>query len=536
MSAGRSVGGEGTEDRTSRGHILLVEDNDGDARILTDVIAATKWRKAEIHRARTIGEARQQLTEDVGLVLLDIGLPDARGVEAFRAIREAASVPVVVLSGMEDQKTARRCLEEGAQDYVNKNELSPAALHRAIEFALARWQASDLSRRLQRADRLASIGQLAAGVAHEVSNPAAFVHANCVEIQRRLESFRARLTHVEQGAPEVLEDIEAMAEMARDNLEGMSRIVAVVRGLTMYARDGREELEDVDIQELCRGSISLVAPQMRHHAGLEVELQPTPRVRANADKLGQVVVNLLINAAHATAQRPDAHQRVTVRTAQSGARVILSVSDTGPGIPARDLDRIFQPFFTTKAAGEGTGLGLALSREIVESFGGRINVQTEVGVGTTFEVVLPVVPSATLRPGDSTPRGGIVRRARTRRRVMLIDDEVQLTQAVARALQRSHDIVAVSSGREALQQLQRDPGFDVIICDLLMPGMDGVATIAAIGSLSAALAPRVIVMSGGAATTRSRRFVESTSLPVLEKPVRIGDLLDVIERVAAHSS
>lgn len=530
MASAAPLDGEDPSPHGSRQRLLLVEDNPGDVALITAVLARpTGGSRLDVRVADRLATALEALPGGVALVLLDLRLPDGDGVEVLRRIRgQAPDVPVVVLTGMEDAALARQCLEEGAQDYVRKEDLPDHDLRRAIEFALARVRARELAKRLEHSDRLAAIGRLAAGVAHEVNNPAAFVQANSQEIDRALKQCHAALSTIEHLPPGLLTTIENVRAMARDNLDGMERIASIVRGLTVFARAKTASAAPVDVGELCRTSSNLVLHQIRLRARFELDLAPTPPVIAEAGTLGQVLVNLLINAAQAIEEGDVSSNRVTMRTRVVGESVVISVTDTGRGIDPEHAEQIFEPFFSTKPEGEGTGLGLAISREIVENHGGTLTVGRSPELGACFEVRLPVSRDAVSR-SDGPERSDT---SRVRRRILLVDDEPQLLSALQRSLERHHCVVTASGGAEALAILRDSEPFEVVVCDLVMPGVDGLATFEAIDRDFPELVPRLVFLSGGTPTPRAARILDRRGVDTLRKPVRVGVLLDRIDRLA----
>ena len=520
------------QDGPASTRLLLVEDNPGDAELIEELLHHDFSRRHfEIERARDLREAITALPGAYDLILVDLRLPDGHGLAAFEQVAQAAgTIPTVVLTGLEDAELARACLEAGAEDYLSKGELTARNLLRAVDYALARSKARDLHRRLEHSNRLAAVGQLAAGVAHEVNNPAAFILANTHELLRGVDDLRALLPEAavaeETRAGIVLAELEGML---RDNLGGIERIVELVRDLGAFSRTEADDTRRIDVAELCRTSVNLVAHQVRHRARLELDLTSVPPVLADPRKLGQVVVNLVINAAHAIESGTHADNVVRVETAVRDDLVVIAVSDTGCGIAPDVLDHIFTPFFSTKPRGEGTGLGLSICAEIVERLGGRITVESTEGEGSRFEVLLPAATGAAQRTPRSHEETG---EQRQRRRVLLVDDEQALLRAVGRGLRRHHEVVEAANGAEALRILADDQGFDAILCDLMMPEVDGVEVVERLRARLPALAARVVLLSGGAVTSRASEFLAEAGLPVLYKPVGMRALLDAIETAA----
>ena len=252
---------------------------------------------------------------------------------------------------------------------------------RALGTVVDVTEQKQLEARLRFADRLISAGTLAAGVGHEINNPLAYVFGNVELLARWVRGDPA--LEARFGKP--LADVK----------EGLGRIRDIVRDLRTFARPEEDHTRIVDLQEVCDAAIRIVSPVVQRRATLETEYDPqAPKVEVNESRLAQVVVNLLMNATHAMPERPVSACRIVVRTRMNGERVILEVQDNGDGIAPEVLPRIFDPFFTTKEPTVGTGLGLSICHGIVASLGGSIDVETEVGHGTTFRVTLPATRSA----------------------------------------------------------------------------------------------------------------------------------------------
>jgi PAS domain S-box-containing protein len=247
---------------------------------------------------------------------------------------------------------------------------------------------ASLQRQLIFADRMAAVGTLAAGVAHEINNPLTFVAAN---VNMSLEEIRA----ISRGSSS--SRMNEMEEMLVEASEGISRVTKIVRGLKTFSRLESERLGVLDLAPVIELAIHMASHEIRHRARLARDYGPLPFVEADDARLGQVFINLLVNAAHAFPEgNTDANEIRVVTSTDSGGRAVVEVRDTGSGISPAVLDHIFEPFFTTKAIGAGTGLGLAISHNLVAEMGGQITVQSELGRGTSFRVVLP--PSKSVRP------------------------------------------------------------------------------------------------------------------------------------------
>ncbi len=367
-----------------------------------------------------------------------------------------------------------------------------------------------LEARLRHADRILSAGTLAAGVAHEINNPLTFVLGNLDLLREEARSMPTL------GA--------RFSEMLEEMADGLTRIRNVVRDLRTFSRPEEDRVEAVDLRAMCEAAIRLVAPSVRHRAEVRTEFASEPlRARANDARLGQVLVNLIVNAMQSMPPRPVHEAWIVVRTARRGDRVVLEVEDNGSGIAPAALPRIFEPFFSTKGPSANHGLGLSVCQSIVEGFGGRIDVDTALGRGTTFRITLPTTePVVSSTPPPSTDRGHA--------RVLVVDDEPLVRRSLHRLLaSRGHEVVEAASAAEALALLEGRT-FDVVLCDLMMPEMTGFELHAVLSETRPEVANRMVFVSGGAVTEQARAFVEHPGRRVLEKPF---DVALVLEAVAA---
>jgi CheY-like chemotaxis protein/anti-sigma regulatory factor (Ser/Thr protein kinase) len=256
-----------------------------------------------------------------------------------------------------------------------------------------------------------------------------------------------------------------------------------------------------------------------------------PVSAADRGKLTQVLVNLLLNAAQAIQSGKVDENEVRVATRRRGDRVIVSVEDTGHGIPDDLRDRIFEPFFSTKPRGVGTGLGLSLAAELVRKHGGEIRTEDTAGRGTRFDIVLPVNTGLT---AAETPEAAEVKKATptVRGRVLVVDDEPVVLKVVHRMLEKNYDVVTAGGGRAALDIIAGDGAFDVVLCDLLMPSVDGQALFEALRESAPQLCDRFVFFTGGVFTPRMRDFVSQVKRPVVEKPVDRARLIEVLDQIA----
>lgn len=385
-----------------------------------------------------------------------------------------------------------------------------------------------LRARLMHADRLAAVGQLAAGVAHEVNNPATYIAANLDTLREKLaelvtlaEASSARRPDSTQG--EWTRMRAECASLVDECADGMQRIVAVVKDLRTFSRLESEQAEAVSVDELLRLASRTVGKIIRYRGELVESLGNVPLTYGHRARLTQVFTNLLVNAAQALDERHPEQNRIVIASRVEGEEIVASISDTGPGIPAELHPRVFEPFFTTKSREVGTGLGLSLAAEIVRQHGGLIGFESAPGRGTRFEVRLPLRTP----PPASPPEEVRCNLPGERRKLLVIDDEPALLRASARALRREFDVTTAASGELALELLAVQ-AFDAVLCDLMMPGIDGPMVYEAALRIDPANSERFFFFSGGVFTERARAFVERHAGRTFDKPIdfkRLGALV-----------
>jgi CheY-like chemotaxis protein/anti-sigma regulatory factor (Ser/Thr protein kinase) len=364
-----------------------------------------------------------------------------------------------------------------------------------------------MQRRLAIADRMASAGTLAAGVAHELNNPLAFVRAN---LEYLLETLRLPLGSEEQQAL-----FEARA--------GAVRMQEIVRGMKLFSRIEEETVGPVALDAVIGSAVRLAQNEIRHRARLELAVENVPPVSGSEARLAQVFVNLLVNAAQAIPVGAADANRIRVSARQHGDSALVEIADTGCGIPPEVLRRIFDPFFTTKPVGVGTGLGMAICHGIITGLGGQISVESEQGRGTRVRVVLPLHPE--VAPSEPTRKPAAVP---VRGRILVIDDEPFVTRAVRRALEPLGEVVTLNEARRAIDLLDAERPFDVILCDLMMPEMTGMELYETLARCRPELARRMIFMSGGAFTANARGFLERFPEARVDKPFEVDALRTIV--------
>jgi PAS domain S-box-containing protein len=391
----------------------------------------------------------------------------------------------------------------------------------AIEGVLADVSAEQAARaRLVQTDRLSTLGTLASGVAHEINNPAAFILLGLDMLDRMLHGPGADLS------PAVADNA---AETLKELRESIRRIVDITRDLRLLAAPPGVARNLVDVNRTVESAISLTRGQILERAQIDRQLTEIPPVLMEDGRLGQVIVNLLVNAVQAMPRSYAGDNTITVATRSDGHTVELEVTDTGTGIAPEHLHRIWQPFFSTKGT-VGTGLGLSIGREIIERADGTITVQSpvpETGGGARFLIRLPAAGDEEPQSGRQSPVPGTAPAATD---LLVVDDEAALGKALAEELGRIHRVTVVGSA-EAAWALLAERRFDVVLCDLRMPGMNGEELYARVLEKNPAQARGFVFMTGVSFGADVERFLAESGRPMLEKPFPASAAIGAIERV-----
>lgn len=365
------------------------------------------------------------------------------------------------------------------------------------------------------AERMATVGTIAAGVAHELNNPLTYVVGN---VSFALEALDAAA----RGEPL---DIASLRQSLVEASQGTERVQRIVKDLGIFARGGStSEPRPTDVRTVVDSVIAMTQAETRHRARVKVEHEASVLVNVDPSRLGQVFVNLVVNASQAIPEGSPGTHEITVRiSVGADGWQEVSVRDDGVGIPREMLHDIFQPFVTTKKGSGGTGLGLAICHRIVTELGGRIDVESEPGKGSTFRVRLP--PSAAREGREVASQHEV---AGVRARILVVDDEPLITRAIRRMLSK-HEVSTVDSGEEALAKLRGEP-FDLVLCDLTLGGMSGLELRDAVRRENPTLGERFLFLTGGALTAAARDLMAREPERFVAKPISAAELRDLVER------
>ncbi len=388
-----------------------------------------------------------------------------------------------------------------------------------LGFARDITERARLQAQLAQNERLAALGTLAAGVAHEINNPLTVMTLGIEALSARLSKAKDRLPDDAQSE---------MNEILGELRTGVDRVAGIVRELKAFSRADDEVPGPTDLAAVLATAERMSAHHVRHKARVCAEYGAVPKVLGDQRRLEQVFVNLLVNAAQALPDGRSAN-RIDLRIHKlEDGLVAVDVKDNGPGIEPDVLKRIFEPFFTTKAMGEGTGLGLAISHEIVKRFGGEIRVESDVGSGTTVRVVLKEASPNEEDASPSTRAATLRSRIPARARVLIVDDEVSLTSSLRMLLDHDHDVTTVTAGEAACGLLLHGPSFDLVLCDIMMPGVSGMDLHARVAASRPELLGRIVFMTGGACTPDAAAFLAAIPNRVLQKPFGLSEIQEII--------
>jgi PAS domain S-box-containing protein len=389
-----------------------------------------------------------------------------------------------------------------------------------------------LEARLALAERLAGLGMLAAGAAHEINNPLAYSLANCEVAQRELAAVRDGLHGARPVDDRLEQHLAALEHALHDAREGAERVQRVVNDLKMVSKPpAARPASTFALVPVLESATRMAWNEIKHRARFVRDFRAAPFARGNDTQIAQVLMNLLINAAQAIPEGHEhEHEIRLVLDVDAVGDSVIEVCDTGPGIPPEVMVHIFDPFFSTKPSGIGTGLGLSISHGLIEANAGTLSAESVLGKGSMFRVWLPRAEPA-LATAEIASTNSAVPAAR-RAQILVVDDEPSITSVIGRAFGATHDVSVAARADEALALLHSGRRFDLILCDLLMPGMSGAELHERLSSELPGQAERMVFLSGGAFTPRARDFLESIDTRrKLEKPF----LLAAVEKLIHES-
>jgi len=584
--------------------LLLLEDNPADADLLQARLESTD---VDVEHITSVAALAAHAPTAFDVVVCDLGLPDSTGLATLKQVRDWASgeVPVVVLTGRDDDALGLESLAMGAQDYVPKSEMK--AIARALRYAVERWQTQrnlealvsqsrdaiivlgkdkrpvfsnpaaadilasgiaidarhgetlvveaeggkpkgtlqvsraqtlwkgkpvdvvtltdisehiahqELQAAMAAASKMAALGRLASGLAHRINNPTMVVMANAEFMRDDIAELEDVLPDVPAAVRTKLEDIRNnLDEYAAFSLDGSKQIAALVSELRFFADAEDAEHVEIDMNALVQTSLRLMTDALRGVATVSSTLATVPRVFGVKQRLLRVLVIVIENAIEAMREAGRDPGRVDIHTvsADDGGSLVVTIADNGKGMSADVQRRVLEPFFSTKHEKFGRGLGLSTAAEIIRAHGGKLDVQSTEGQGAEVRITLPGF-NAAARQEDRAPE------SQPSLCVLVVDDDAMVRRMYGRVLQRSEvvdEVICVDGGQAGLDALEASK-VDVILSDLMMPGMDGVAFFQAACERWPDVENKFVFVSGGAFTDRVTNFLASSTRPLLQKPL-----------------
>jgi PAS domain S-box-containing protein len=461
-----------------------------------------------------------RLSEGAGLAAMGAASGQLVGQNLFDLYRDHPTIPGYIRRGLAGESFWYTVEVPGAiyDTYLTTlrdaegNVTGVAALSNDVT-ELRRLQANAIQN-----DRAIALGTLAASVAHEINNPLTYLltHAEMCDHSLALLEQAVEALPVESAAAlrDLLKQLRSDLDPVRSAAERISR---TTRQLKAFSRSSDEHREVVRIKDVVRSVLELVGKDVEACARVRLELDDGVLVFADESRLVQVVLNLVVNAMQAVQKQARHDSEIAIAVRRIDDRALLEVEDNGPGVPLHNRDRIFDPFFSTKEAGEGTGLGLFVCRNIVRELGGDIVVENRANGGARFKVTLPARDDAPVRapPRGPLPEPKPVQKAR----ILVIDDEPMLLRALAHSLRSAgHEVTPMNDSAGALQLLLSNQPFDLVFCDVMMRGMTGMDLMEALKQQAPERVRRVVFMSGGAYTPDARNFLERYAEQSVDKP------------------
>ncbi len=373
-----------------------------------------------------------------------------------------------------------------------------------------------IDQHLMHTDRMATVGALAAGMAHEINNPLTHLIGGLEQVQRLLAT----------DAPLTPKESSILKDKVHLLLKSSLRISEIVKDLNLFSRNDHEDLEPVDVRHAIETIFPFVQIEIKNRARLITDFDEVPFCIANEGRLGQVFLNLIVNALQAMpAETADQNTLYLSIKSRDSKTVEIEVRDNGVGIAPENLKKIFQPFFTTKPIGTGTGLGLSICFNLIQKFKGEIQVHSQLNVGTSFKVLLPAaLPSEARSHTSATPKRNLSRKV-----ILIVDDEEEIRDLIASEFENEHEVLTAKNGFSALEILNsRASDVHLILCDLIMPGLSGTELFAKSVSTWPEISQKFLFLTGGAINPEAQTFIQQRPKQVLLKPFSLSQLRDVI--------
>jgi two-component system cell cycle sensor histidine kinase/response regulator CckA len=503
--------------------ILLVEDNATDA-TLFELEFKRVCHKLNLARASNLKESSEYLKKDkFDVALVDLSLPDSSGARSIRELRRISPhLPIVVLTGLDDEATALKAIQSGADDYLVKGHTDAKTILRTIRYAIERHRLLNELGSFRQAQKLEVMGQLAGGVAHDFNN---------------------LLTVIKGYTDLSLHELDPKSKMYKNLKEvqkAADRATFLTKQLLSFGRQGASEPQLMDLNQ----KLTDMHKALLQLIGGDVELKSDFQTNVgyiyiDPTQIEQVVMNMAVNARHAMPNGGNLQFKtystlITSETYQRnpeifpGEYVVLQISDTGVGMSKEIQKRIFDPFFTTKPTGKGTGLGLTTCSGVIKQNGGHIEVESELNKGTTFTIYLPKAEPRSL---ESKPTQVDIIHASGTETILMVEDEKPVLDLANEFLSKNgYKILTASNGAEALNILTTyQDNIDLLITDVIMPKMGGTELVESIPSRRANM--KVMFLAGYADRSAHKRISKKYKNNLLPKPFSLNILSEKVREV-----
>lgn len=505
-----SINGEASCEKESKKRVYVVEDEEEINDIIVRYLRKEQYEITAFYRGDTALSGI--LKDPPDLLILDIMLPVIDGIEMLKEIRESLKLPVIIISAKKDETYRILGIELGGDDYLAKpfsmRELVARvkSIFRRAEFEKSLFiaQHEQLTRQLYHADRMSELGQLMAGIAHDVNNPLTGILGYSEMLLNQLSDETLR------------ESIEIIQNEAL-------RASRIMRNILSFSRAYQSEREPIDICDVLNECLAIVSYEL-HIRNIEVrkEFQAVTRTAGEPYKLMQVFINLLINAEHAVQESTD-NGVIIVRITGNDDFLEVMIGDNGPGIPQEKMSKIFEPFYTTKQKGKGTGLGLSIANKIITEHQGLIKVDKSPLGGAAFIVQLPIIAPSSGNASTPSHSGKTSARAR----ILAVDDESSLRSIIKMSLKKDgHEIDVASNTCDALK-LMNERTYNLLILDMLMPGEGGIEFYRHLPEPR----PELLIISGDTVSSEIYDFSHETNAHFLPKPFTMSEMAEKVQAI-----
>ena len=487
--------------------VLLVEDDEDDYVLLKDLLSEVPGKKFDLDWTDgydTGIEAIESRRHDVCLV--DYRLGERSGLDLLRqALGNECMIPVIVLTGQDDQTVDLEAMQIGASDYLVKGQIDSTMLDRSIRYAITH---KEMECHILESSRLASIGKLAAGMAHEINNPLTTVLG------------LSQLLMAKNLPESISQDLTIISSEAQ-------RAAKIVKNLLLFARKTDPEMQYLDVASVLRRAQELKSSNFKaHNITVINDIPPTlPQTMVDEQQLIQVFINILTNAEQECFESHRGGQ-LYLKANSSPDWIKVSISDDGPGIPPENFDVIFEPFYSTKDVGKGTGLGLSICYGIIRQHGGELWAESEPGNGATFHVQIPIVDEE-----GRTPAPGLEIVPPISKHLLVVDDEPHIGNLLVRSLEMEHYTVDLADGGEDAVRKLTSMDYDCILLDLKMPGMSGMELFRHIEASDQKAAEKVIFITGDTSDAQTHDFITGLKNPVVLKPFQLDDICRQVQKI-----